>query len=248
MAEVDRLIVNSDSVALLKIVQTVATNDALTCDQRISYLLEVLGRIKTAVESKQFSADQLKVIISGAQTEVGRLQAEINRLEGEITNLWIGEIQDQLRVTLTQLEDLYSRFNAVEREVAPKEAEVAGIKREIDIINAASDEERNRISNDRIKLTEAQALIRDLENRLADAREQRTTIEAAILRAEATISSDSAKITDARAKIKALEAEIRSLQDKSDGLRAQYSDIEIEVERLRVEISIAETKAENYRN
>lgn len=162
--------------------------------------------------------------------------------------MWIGEIQDQLRAAVAQLEDLYSRFNAVEREVAPREAEVAGIKKEVDLINAASDEERNRITNDKIKLTEAQALIRDLENRLAAAREQRTTIELAISRAEASIAADSTKIADARAKIKALEAEIRSLQGRSDELRGQYSDIEIEVERLRVEISIAETKAETYRN
>lgn len=80
MSDVDRLILNADSTAILRIIQTVATKDNLTCDQRISYLLEVLGRIKTAVESKQFAADQLKVIISGAQSEVGRLQAEINRL------------------------------------------------------------------------------------------------------------------------------------------------------------------------
>ena len=39
MGELDRLILGADSVAILKIVQTVATDDSLTCDQRIAYLL-----------------------------------------------------------------------------------------------------------------------------------------------------------------------------------------------------------------
>lgn len=67
MQEIDKLILNADSVAILKAIQTVATNDSLTCDQRVAYLLEVLGRIKAAVEKKQFHADQLKVIIEGAK-------------------------------------------------------------------------------------------------------------------------------------------------------------------------------------
>lgn len=64
--ELDRLILGADSVAILKTIQVVATDDSLSCDQRISYLLEVLGRIRAAVEKKQFAADQLKIIIDGA--------------------------------------------------------------------------------------------------------------------------------------------------------------------------------------
>jgi len=37
--ELDQLILSADSVAILKTVQTVATDDSLTCDQRIAYLL-----------------------------------------------------------------------------------------------------------------------------------------------------------------------------------------------------------------
>lgn len=59
----------------MKTIQVVATNDSLTCDQRVSYLLEVLGRVRAAVEKKQFHVSQLKVIIDGAQVEIARLQA-----------------------------------------------------------------------------------------------------------------------------------------------------------------------------
>jgi hypothetical protein len=67
-------------VSLLKTIQVVATDDSLPCDQRISYLLEVLGRIKCAIEKKQFHADQVEIIIKGAQQEIKRLQREIDRL------------------------------------------------------------------------------------------------------------------------------------------------------------------------
>ena len=72
--EIDELILSADSVAILKTVQTVATDDSLPCDQRIAYLLELLGRIRCAIEKKQFAADQLKVIIEGALEEIKRLE------------------------------------------------------------------------------------------------------------------------------------------------------------------------------
>ena len=114
------MILNADTVAILKAIQTVATNDSLTCDQRVAYLLEILGRIRTAIESKQFSADQLKVIIDGANAEIARLEKEIARLEDAIKNLWLEELRDELAKAVKSLEDLYRRFNSIEREIAPK--------------------------------------------------------------------------------------------------------------------------------
>lgn len=78
--ELDELILSADSVAILKTIQTVATDDSLPCDQRIAYLLELHGRIKCAIEKKKFAADQLEVIIEGAINEIKRLEDEIKRL------------------------------------------------------------------------------------------------------------------------------------------------------------------------
>lgn len=78
--ELDELILGADSVAILKTIQTVATDDSIPCDQRIAYLLEVLGRIRCAIAKKQFAADQLEVIIEGALLEIKRLEGEIARL------------------------------------------------------------------------------------------------------------------------------------------------------------------------
>ena len=79
--ELDELILSADSVAILKTIQTVATDDSLPCDQRIAYLLEVLGRLRCAIAKKEFAASQLEVIIQGALEEIKRLEREITRLE-----------------------------------------------------------------------------------------------------------------------------------------------------------------------
>ena len=50
--ELDQLIESADSVAILKSIQTVATDDSIPCDQRIAYLLEILGRIRGAIAKK----------------------------------------------------------------------------------------------------------------------------------------------------------------------------------------------------
>lgn len=160
--ELDELILSADSVAILKTIQTVATDDSLPCDQRIAYLLEVLGRIRCAIAKKEFAADQLEVIIEGALVEIKRLEREIQRLEEEKKALWLDELRDKLRKLIKDLEDVYNKFNAVEGEIAPKEAQVAGYEKEIKILTKSSDAERNRIAQDKLKLTQTEAIIRDL--------------------------------------------------------------------------------------
>jgi hypothetical protein len=56
----------SDSVALLKLIQTVGLDNTIPCDQRIAYLLELHGRLRAAIEIKGFAALQLKIVIDTA--------------------------------------------------------------------------------------------------------------------------------------------------------------------------------------
>ena len=240
--ELDELILSADSVAILKTIQTVATDDSIPCDQRIAYLLEVLGRIRCAIEKKQFAANQIEVIIERALEEIKRLEDENRRLEDEKKALWLDELRDKLARLVKELEDVYNRFNAVEAEIPPREAQVAGYEKEIRILTKSSDAERNRIAQDKLKLTETEAIIRDLENQLKAARNRKEALEASIKRSEAVINENDKKIDEARAKIRELEDEIRRLRDKADALRAKYTELEIKVERLRTDISVAEAK------
>ena len=144
------------------------------------------------------------------------------------------------------MEDVYRQFNHVESEIAPKEAQVAGYEKEIEILSKNADEERNRIANDKLKLVETEAKIRDLENQLRNLRDRKAALEASIKNSEAIIADAEAQIEDARQKIRDLEAEIRRLRDQADSLRSKSNELEIKVERLRTDITVAETKEERF--
>ena len=202
----------------------------------------MLGRIRTAIEKKQFLANQLQVIIDGALAEIARLEDEIDRLEDEKKALWLDELRSKLAKLVKELEACYQNFNAVESQIAPNEARVAGFQKEIAILTKKNDEERNRIANDKLKLTEVEALIANLENQLKDARNRRSALIDSIAKSEAIIKENDAKIADARDKIAALEKEIAALRDKADSIRRKCTDLEIQVERLRTDINVAEAK------
>ena len=67
----------ADSITILKTIQAVANDDSIDCGEKVNYLLELLGKIKSAAEKKQFSADRLKIIIEGAEAEIERLEKEL---------------------------------------------------------------------------------------------------------------------------------------------------------------------------
>ena len=244
--ELDQLILSADSVAILKTIQTVATDDSIPCEQRIAYLLELLGRIRCAIQKKQFAADQLKVIIDGARTEIDRLQSEINRLKQNIVDLWLDELLNKLNDQIALLETVYAQFNQVESQIAPNEAKVAGYEKELALLTKNADEERNRVTNDRLKLTEVQAKIRDLEAQLKAAKDREAALQASITKSLTIIADDEAKIAEVRRNIKELEETIAKLRDQADALKAKSNELEIQVERLRTDITVAQTKEARF--
>lgn len=68
LGDIDSMILNADSVGLLKTVQVVGADNSIPCDQRIAFLLELDGRLKSAIEKKIFNSEQLKVVINSAQS------------------------------------------------------------------------------------------------------------------------------------------------------------------------------------
>lgn len=243
--ELDQIINSADSVAILKTIQTLVSNDAIPCSQIVSYLLELLGRIRAAVQKKQFAADQLKIIIDGAKAEITRLQAEIDRLQNQRNDLWLDEMRAQLKDLVGQLEPLYKQYNEVQSQIAPNEARVAGFEKEISILQKANDDERNRLTNDRLKLTETEARIRDLQNQLNSARDTQAALQASISKSQALIAANDAKITAARNSINELEATIRKLRDQADAIKAKITELEVRVERIRTDITVAQAKDDN---
>ena len=68
---------------------------------------------------------------------------------------------------------MYNRFNAVEAEIPTREAHVAGYEKEIRILTKSSDAERSRIAQEKLKLSEIEAVIRDLEIQLRNAKNRK---------------------------------------------------------------------------
>lgn len=73
-AEIDKFSDDGDTAAILKTINTVATDDSVACGTKISYLLELLGSVKAAIQRKSLFVDQLVSIIGGAKAEITRLQ------------------------------------------------------------------------------------------------------------------------------------------------------------------------------
>lgn len=115
-------------------------------------------------------------------------------------------------------------------------------------MTASSDAERNRIANDRLRLTEIESNIRSLESELADARNRESALNASIKKSTDAIARNDDRVRDLRDRIRALEDEIRRLRDEIDRTRAKYNDLEVKVERLRNDLAVANAKADRYRD
>lgn len=241
-AELDNLILSADSVALLRTIQGVGTNTTLPCDQRIAYLLELLGRLKAAVAKKSFAADQVKIVIDAALKEVARLQGLIDANNAAIDKLGLDSLKVRLNGLLADLQTAYVQYNKVSTQIPIIEAQINGNDQEIQILIKNSDAERNRIANDKLKLADILAQISSIEARLTDLQNKQVTIQGAITKGENNIAFNDKAIADINARIDDLHVQIKNLTDQADQFSSQAKDLEIKVGRLRTDISVNEAK------
>ena len=87
-----------------KTIQLVIASESLTCEQKIAYLADFLGRINSAIKMKSFTLTQLEVIIKSAAAEIQRLQKEIRFNEDSIFELDVSAIENQLTNQMKALE------------------------------------------------------------------------------------------------------------------------------------------------
>jgi len=245
-ADLDRLILGADSVAILKTIQTIGTNESIPCDQRISYLLELQGRIQAAIAKKTYAATQLKVVIDGATAEITRLQGLIDAANRNIAGLGLDDAKVKLDTLVTQLQTVYDSYNRIQDQIPVLQAQVVGNTNEIDIINKNSDIERTKISNDKLKLIDVQTQIAALQAQLAALQDNQAALLASIQKSQTKIAENDKVVADLIAKVTALEAQIKDLNDKADTLNAQIKDFEVRVNRLRTDISVADAKKTKY--
>ena len=58
---------------MVKLIQQVVSDSSLNCDKKISYLLEVVGMVRSIIQDKYKQATQIQIIIDTANQEIARL-------------------------------------------------------------------------------------------------------------------------------------------------------------------------------
>lgn len=111
-----------------------------------------------------------------------------------------------------------------------------------------NDDERRRISNDKLKLVETDNLIKDLETKLQNARDNKRSLENSITASDNIIKDNNNKIANIRTTIAEIAAKIKSLQDTVDRLKREANQLEVDLERSRTDLSVARVKDDNFNN
>jgi chromosome segregation ATPase len=88
-----------------------------------------------------------------------------------------------------------------------------------------SDVERNRIANDRLKLTDINAQIASIQNKINTLQKQQTTFEGLIRKSEATITDNDNQIAEIRLRVDGFQSEIGRLADRTDTIKSQVRDL-----------------------
>ena len=171
------MILSADSVGILRTVQAVGASQSLPCNQIIAYLLEVLGRVKVAVQKKTFAGDQLKIVVDAANKEITRLQALYNANVADIDRLGTDALKNRLNGLLADLQLAYTDYNKFNTQIPVIEAQINGNNQEIQILLKNSDAERNRIANDKLKLSDIIAQINSIQTRIKDLQTKRASLQ-----------------------------------------------------------------------
>lgn len=127
--QLDKLISKADTAAILKTIQTISTDTSVSCNQRSTYLLELVGRVKTAIQKKAHLTKQLAIVVSTSVAEINRLQTEIDATKNAVVNLGIDVLKKKQGEAVTILQDTYKKLNAVDSKTPVLHASVRGYEK-----------------------------------------------------------------------------------------------------------------------
>jgi hypothetical protein len=77
--QIDDMILSADGAAFTKLIQDVNKSSSYTCEQKVSYLNNMLGRVQSAISMKSFAADQLQSLVDSANDNINTLTVQINQ-------------------------------------------------------------------------------------------------------------------------------------------------------------------------
>lgn len=140
--QIDDLILSVDSLGFTKVIQDVNKSSGYSCEQKVNYLNNMLGRVQSAISMKTFVADQLQSVINTATDQFNSITLQISQKQDQLKTLNITSIKEKLQIDLTTLEGLYAKFNSIDTNTGPLEATIDGYKKDIATLRAKSDIDR----------------------------------------------------------------------------------------------------------
>lgn len=182
----------ADTLNLTKLVDDVNSAANLTCEQKASYLSDFLGRIQSAIAMKTYAAEQLQQAINAANVSYSNLVFQIGQIKDEQKNLTTEVIRNKLKIDLSTIESLYAQFNDLDTSTAPLEAEIEGLKKEIAVLNAKSDIDRQEVVRQKLSYNEADAMVKKIQDLMAVVKTRKTELESKISNMEAGIANSDA--------------------------------------------------------
>lgn len=78
------MILTVDIFGMTKTIQEINKTNAYSCDQKVSYVNDLLGRLQTAISMKTFAAEQLENIAAAAGTNYNNLMDQISQKNNQI--------------------------------------------------------------------------------------------------------------------------------------------------------------------
>lgn len=78
------MILTVDIFGMTKTIQEINKTSAYTCEQKVSYVNDLLGRLQTAISMKTFAAEQLENIAAAAATNYNNLMDQISQKNNQI--------------------------------------------------------------------------------------------------------------------------------------------------------------------
>ena len=78
------MILTVDIFGMTQTIQEINKTSAYTCEQKVSYVNDLLGRLQTAISMKTFAAEQLENIAAAAATNYNNLMDQISQKNNQI--------------------------------------------------------------------------------------------------------------------------------------------------------------------
>lgn len=135
----------------------------MDCRDKVMFLLDFVSLLRSAANRKQAAANQLTTIVGVAKFEISRLTDDIEAVKKEKSDLRITEYQAKITDIINKLKVYYEEIKSTKAPLPAYEKQILELQQNIEDLSKQNDEIRNKMTEDRLKIVQADNLITDLQ-------------------------------------------------------------------------------------